>query len=96
MTYRCKEYKTLHNELRAEYDQEVHRRIFEDIIQDRGHLGPSQASRLTAGPNYDQECQEICERLFFVFVFRNRERMAGQELRFVETGEEWRRGFDLP
>ena len=40
-TYWCKEYKTLYNELRAEYDQEIYRRILDDLIQDRGDPGSS-------------------------------------------------------
>lgn len=39
VTHRCKEYERLHKELRAEYDQEIHRRILDDLIQNRGDLG---------------------------------------------------------
>jgi len=61
VTYRRKEDKTLHKEMRGEYDQEIHRRILDDLIQNRRDLGPSQASRFTADPNDDQERQEVCK-----------------------------------
>ena len=36
VTYRRKEYKTLHNEMGGEHDQEIHGRILNDVIQNRG------------------------------------------------------------
>ena len=58
-TYRCKDYETFQNEMRGEYDQEIHHRVLHDLVQDRRNCGLSQASVPTTCPDDDHECQEV-------------------------------------
>ena len=65
MAYRREEYEKLHNEMRCEHDQEINRRILNDIIQNRGGPGLSYASAPMSHPNDDREHQEVCKSSFF-------------------------------
>lgn len=63
-TYRRKEHKKLDKEVRREHDQEIHRRVLHNLIEDHRKLGSPGASRFATYPNNNQERQEVFKSLF--------------------------------